>query len=64
VSTLMLDGTAAPSDPAAQRSKADTLRIAGLSLLSVRFSQGFTYWGGGSRPFIYAPSSIPTRRAG
>ena len=32
--------------------------IAGLALLSVRFVQGFIYWGGGSRRFIYAPSKL------
>jgi len=31
---------------------------AGLALLSVRFIQGFIYWGGGSRRFIYAPSKL------
>ena len=33
-------------------------RNAGLALLSVRFIQGFIYWGGGSRRFIYAPSKL------
>ena len=33
-------------------------RTAGLALLSVRFIQGFIYWGGGSRRFIYAPSKL------
>ncbi len=33
-------------------------RIAGIALLSVRFIQGFVYWGGGSRRFIYAPSKL------
>jgi thiosulfate dehydrogenase (quinone) len=58
MSTLMLDGTAAASKPAAQRSKADALRIAALALLSIRFIQGFIYWGGGSRRFIYAPAKL------
>jgi thiosulfate dehydrogenase [quinone] large subunit len=31
---------------------------AGVALLSVRFIQGFVYWGGGSRRFIYAPSKL------
>jgi hypothetical protein len=30
-------------------------RTAALALLSVRVIQGFIYWGGGSRRFIYAP---------
>lgn len=33
-------------------------RAAGLTLLSVRFIQGFIYWGGGSRRLIYAPSKL------
>jgi uncharacterized membrane protein YphA (DoxX/SURF4 family) len=33
-------------------------RIAALSLLSVRIIQGFIYWGGGSRRFIYAPQKL------
>jgi thiosulfate dehydrogenase [quinone] large subunit len=35
-----------------------TWRWAGLSLLSARFIQGFIYWGGGSRRFIYAPAKL------
>jgi thiosulfate dehydrogenase [quinone] large subunit len=58
MSTLTLEGTAAASSPTAQQSKADALRIAGLSLLSIRFIQGFIYWGGGSRRFIYAPAKL------
>src|SRR5260221_52985 len=63
MSTLMLDGTATVSKPAAQRSKADTLRIAALALLSIRFIQGFIYWGGGSRRFIYAPAKLDPNAA-
>jgi uncharacterized membrane protein YphA (DoxX/SURF4 family) len=33
-------------------------RVAGLALLSTRLIQGFIYWGGGSRRFIYAPSKL------
>src|ERR1700751_3276414 len=40
--------------PAAQRA----WRMSALSLLSVRIIQGFIYWGGGSRRFIYAPSKL------
>jgi thiosulfate dehydrogenase (quinone) len=35
-----------------------TWRIAAIALLSIRFIQGFIYWGGGSRRFIYAPSKL------
>src|SRR6202008_2401584 len=35
-----------------------TWRTAALAMLSVRVIQGFIYWGGGSRRFIYAPSKL------
>src|ERR1700759_5799012 len=33
-------------------------RIAAIAMLSTRIIQGFIYWGGGSRRFIYAPSKL------
>jgi thiosulfate dehydrogenase (quinone) len=33
-------------------------RTAALAMLSVRVIQGFVYWGGGSRRFIYAPGKL------
>ena len=33
-------------------------RQLGLALLAVRFVQGWIYWGGGSRRFIYAPAKL------
>src|SRR5246500_3405917 len=33
-------------------------RMAAIALLSVRFIQGFIYWGGGSRRFIYGPEKL------
>lgn len=33
-------------------------RTAALATLSVRIIQGFIYWGGGSRRFIYAPAKL------
>ena len=63
MSTVTLDGTAAASNPATRRSKADALRIAALALLSIRFIQGFIYWGGGSRRFIYAPAKLDPNAA-
>jgi thiosulfate dehydrogenase [quinone] large subunit len=57
MSSLTLYGTTA-AEPAVQRSKADALRVAALALLSIRFIQGFVYWGGGSRRFIYAPAKL------
>lgn len=36
---------------------------AALTMLSVRFIQGFIYWGGGTRRFIYAPSKLDPHAA-
>jgi thiosulfate dehydrogenase (quinone) len=47
-------GEPAPTMTEAQRN----WRIAAIALLSTRFIQGFIYWGGGSRRFIYAPSKL------
>src|SRR3990167_10447967 len=33
-------------------------RIAGLAVLPARFVQGWIFWGGGSRRFIYDPSKL------
>jgi uncharacterized membrane protein YphA (DoxX/SURF4 family) len=63
MSTFTFDGTAAASNEAAQRGKADTLRAAALAMLSIRFIQGFVYWGGGSRRFIYAPGKLDPNAA-
>jgi thiosulfate dehydrogenase (quinone) len=63
MSTLMLEGTAVASNPATQGSKAATLRVAALGVLSIRFIQGFVYWGGGSRRFIYAPAKLDPNAA-
>ncbi|MHB1284620.1 MAG: TQO small subunit DoxD, partial [Metallibacterium scheffleri] len=35
-------------------------RMAAIALLAVRFVQGWIYWGGGTRRFIYAPSKLDT----
>ena len=48
---------------ASPRAESDTWRIPALALLSVRFIQGFIYWGGGSRRFIYAPSKLDPHAA-
>jgi thiosulfate dehydrogenase [quinone] large subunit len=63
MSALTFDSAAAASNPAAQRSKVDALRVAALGLLSIRFIQGFVYWGGGSRRFIYAPAKLDPHAA-
>src|SRR3984893_7126640 len=63
MSTVTLDGATAAANPATPRSQADALRIAALGLLSIRFIQGFVYWGGGSRRFIYAPAKLDPHAA-
>ena len=49
---------AAASDPGAQRSKADAVRIAALALLLSASFKGSSTGGGGSRRFIYAPAKL------
>src|ERR1700716_4769562 len=44
----------APTMTEAQRN----WRIAAIAMLSVRVIQGFIYWGGGSRRFIYGPEKL------
>lgn len=62
--TQVKDGTTAASRPdAALRGRTDVLRSAALALLSIRFIQGFIYWGGGSRRFIYAPAKLDPNAA-
>src|SRR5258705_3575436 len=63
MSTLTFDGKSAASNEAAQRGKAATLCVAALAVLSIRFIQGFVYWGGGSRRFIYAPAKLDPNAA-
>jgi thiosulfate dehydrogenase (quinone) len=43
--------------PAAERTLS-AWELAAYAMLAVRFVQGFIYWGGGSRRFIYAPQKI------
>jgi thiosulfate dehydrogenase [quinone] large subunit len=55
--------TAAATDALPPRAAAATLgerhwRTAAIALLSVRLIQGFIYWGGGSRRFIYGPEKL------
>jgi thiosulfate dehydrogenase (quinone) len=49
----------APADNAHASTEGQRMwRTAALAMLSVRVIQGFIYWGGGSRRFIYAPSKL------
>lgn len=41
-----------------QRQQGDDWKIAGLVILCVRLVQGWIFWGGGSRRFIYAPQKL------
>ena len=47
-----------PLQPQSAPDSAGTWRQLGLALLAVRFVQGWIYWGGGSRRFIYAPAKL------
>jgi thiosulfate dehydrogenase (quinone) len=47
-----------PGDAAAMTEGQRAWRTAALAMLSIRVIQGFIYWGGGSRRFIYAPSKL------
>ena len=64
MSTLTFDGTAAASNKAARRGKAESQRVAALALLSIRFIQGFIYWRGVSRRFKLELASIAPIRSG
>ncbi len=48
------------SQPLAAGKAVDGWRLAAIALLAVRFVQGWIYWGGGTRRFIYAPSKLDT----
>lgn len=52
--------TATSADQAAEAvgAKSADWRAAAIAMLSVRFIQGFIYWGGGSRRFIYDPAKL------
>src|SRR6266851_2684383 len=55
--------TVVATDSVPPRAAAATLgerhwRVAAIALLSVRFIQGFIYWGGGSRRFTYGPEKL------
>jgi uncharacterized membrane protein YphA (DoxX/SURF4 family) len=63
MTAVTLGGTARPVASASTAERTDIWRIAALALLSVRFIQGFIYWGGGSRRFIYAPDKLDPHAA-
>lgn len=41
-----------------QKTLSNDWKIAGFIILSIRFVQGWIFWGGGSRRFIYAPEKL------
>lgn len=45
-------------DRAIKRNASDSYWMFGMGLLAIRIIQGFIYWGGGSRRFIYAPEKL------
>jgi uncharacterized membrane protein YphA (DoxX/SURF4 family) len=56
-STTMAEAVRAPRTASLSISDAGW-RNAAIGLLAVRFIQGFIYWGGGSRRFIYGPQKL------
>ena len=56
VSSTSLDSEAEPRSAMSEDQR--NWWVSGMALLSIRFIQGFIYWGGGSRRFIYAPSKL------
>jgi len=49
--------------PSAMERARDGWWIVGLALPAIRFTQGFIYWGGGSRRLIYAPQKLDPHAA-
>src|SRR5712672_783206 len=56
--TVVAINTAAPRAAAVTTLGERNWRMAAIALLSVRLIQGFIYWGGGSRRFIYGPEKL------
>ena len=50
--------TASPAAGEHSAQASASARQLGFALLAVRFVQGWIYWGGGSRRFIYAPAKL------
>ena len=46
------------SNTALQDSGNRSWRLAAIALLAIRFVQGWIYWGGGTRRFIYGPQKL------
>jgi uncharacterized membrane protein YphA (DoxX/SURF4 family) len=55
MATLPLESTTVDTRP---NDALRSWRLAGVALTVTRFIQGFIYWGGGSRRFIYGPSKL------
>jgi thiosulfate dehydrogenase (quinone) len=53
-----IDQLSSPASRAVLETERTAARVGALSLISVRAIQGFIYWGGGSRRFIYGPSKL------
>jgi thiosulfate dehydrogenase (quinone) len=57
--SVVMGRASVPTNTArAMASAQQNWRTAGLAILATRFIQGFIYWGGGSRRFIYGPSKL------
>ncbi len=58
MSSATVTGIAPNARSASQVTAGAAWTAAGLAMLSIRFAEGFIYWGGGTRRFIYAPSKL------
>ncbi len=58
MSNTSVSGFNSEAEPPVRIEANSSWTAAGLAILSVRFIQGFIYWGGGTRRFIYAPSKL------
>src|SRR5882762_10049326 len=61
--TVVAINTAPPRAAAVTTLGERNWRMAAIALLSVRMIQGFIYWGGGSRRFIYGPEKLDPNAA-
>jgi len=58
MSSTTFSGLGSDARPATPAQATMVWTAAGLAMLSIRFAQGFIYWGGGTRRFIYAPGKL------
>lgn len=66
MNVALTQATGAPARVSTRNNADSTLsawQLVAYAMLAVRFVQGFIYWGGGSRRFIYAPAKLDPNAA-